>query len=110
LDTPRAGNSLDTLPERPMNALALLASTFAVVFCLGLQSLAVNHGHRWLAFGNSFLIGSSQLILFKLTPDASGLEIIAFLSGGPFGIVAAMQFFAWYRGKNLVNRKTGTHQ
>lgn len=82
-----------------MTALYLLASTFALVFFLGLQSLAVNGGHRWLAFGNSFLIGASNLVLFKLAPNADGLEIAAYLSGGPLGIVSAMAVFGrWKRG------------
>lgn len=33
-----------------MTAITLFASTFALVFFLGLQSLVVNAGHRWLAF------------------------------------------------------------
>ena len=81
-----------------MTALYLFASTFALVFFLGLQSLAVNGGHRWLAFGNSLLIGASNLVLFKLAPNADGLEIAAYLSGGPLGIVAAMAVFGrWKR-------------
>lgn len=82
-----------------MTALYLFGSTFALVFFLGMQSLAVNGGHRWLAFGNSFLIGASNLVLFKLAPQANGLEIAAYLSGGPLGIVSAMAVFGrWKRG------------
>lgn len=76
-----------------MTALLLLASTFALVFFLGMQSLVVNNGHRALAFANSFAIGLSQLALYKLAPDASGIEIAAYLSGGPIGIVTAMTVF-----------------
>lgn len=76
-----------------MTSLLMFASTFAVVFCLGMQSLLVNHGYALAAFLNSFLIGVCNLILFKLAPDASGFEIAAFLSGGPFGIVSAMAVF-----------------
>lgn len=76
-----------------MTALALLASTFCLVFFLGLQSLVVNAGHRLAAFANSFAIGTANLILFKLAPDASGIEIAAYLCGGPFGIVAAMELY-----------------
>jgi hypothetical protein len=76
-----------------MTAVALLVSTFALVFFLGLQSLLVNHGHRALAFGNSLCIGAANLVLFKLAPDASGIEIAAYLAGGPFGVVAAMAAF-----------------
>ena len=76
-----------------MTALALLASTFALVFCLGMQSQMVNNGHFIGAFINSLAIGCSNLALFKLAPNASGLEIIAYLAGGPFGIVASMAFY-----------------
>lgn len=83
-----------------MTAVALLASTFALVFFLGMQSLIVNNGHRWLAFCNSFAIGLSQLTLYKLAPDANGIEIAAYLSGGPFGIVCAMIVFQRWRARH----------
>ena len=73
-----------------MSALYLLASTFALVFALGLQSQLVNNGHYASAFLNSLVIGSCNLVLFKLAPTASGLEVAAYLVGGPFGIVASM--------------------
>lgn len=73
-----------------MSAIALLASTFALVFFLGLQSLNVNGGRHVAAFFTSLGIGTSNLVLFKLAPDSSGLEIAAYLAGGPFGIVASM--------------------
>jgi len=80
-----------------MTALALLASTFLLVFALGLQSQLVNNGHYASAFLNSLVIGSSQLVLFKLAPDATGIEIAAYLAGGPFGIVASMGCYRWLR-------------
>jgi hypothetical protein len=73
-----------------VTALALFASTYALVFFLGLQSLNVNRGHYWAAFFTSFGIGAGNLVLFKLAPDATGLEIAAYLAGGPFGIVSSM--------------------
>ena len=73
-----------------MNALLLLTGTFALVFCLGLQSQLVNNGHYGAAFLNSLAIGSANLVLFKLAPDASGWQVAAYLVGGPFGIVASM--------------------
>lgn len=79
-----------------MSALALLASTFALVFCLGMQSQLVNNGHYAGAFCNSLAIGTCNLVLFKLAPDATGWEVAAYLAGGPFGIVAAM---AAYRAR-----------
>lgn len=73
-----------------MNAAILFASTFALVFALGMQSLNVNGGHYKAAFFTSFLIGGSNLVLLKLGPDATGWEITAYLTGGPLGIVLSM--------------------
>ena len=73
-----------------MTELILFISTYVLVFGLGLQSLNVNNGHHMLAFITSFAIGSMQMVLFKLAPDASWSEIAAFLLGGPFGIVSSM--------------------
>jgi hypothetical protein len=74
-----------------MTALLLFISTFALVFALGLQSLNVNGGHYAAAFCTSFGIGAAHLVLYKLAPDAAGLDIAAYLMGGPFGIIAAMK-------------------
>lgn len=71
----------------------LLLSTFALVFCLGLQSQLVNNGHFAGAFFNSLAIGAANLVLFKLAPEATGWEVAAYLAGGPFGIVASMAFY-----------------
>lgn len=86
-----------------MTALYLLASTFALVFTLGLQSQLVNRGHLVAAMVNSFLIGSANLILFKLAPEASGLEIAGFLLGGPFGIAASMWAYRRFFAKGARN-------
>jgi hypothetical protein len=73
-----------------MTELALFSSTFILVFALGFQSLNVNNGHYVAAFMTSFAIGGSNLVLFKYVPDANVTEILAYLIGGPFGIVASM--------------------
>lgn len=73
-----------------MNALILFASTFVLVFALGLQSLNVNGKHYAAAFFTSFAIGGSNMVLLKLGPDANWVEIAAYLFGGPLGIVASM--------------------
>jgi hypothetical protein len=73
-----------------VNELILFASTFALVFALGLQSLNVNGGHYRAAFLTSFIIGGANMVLLKLGPNAGVTEIIAFLAGGPFGIVSSM--------------------
>ncbi len=80
-----------------MTALALFASTFALVFALGLQSLNVNGGHYRAAFLTSFAIGAANLVLFKLAPEATGIEIAAYLAGGPIGIISAMKAHPWLR-------------
>jgi len=73
-----------------MTAGALFLSTLLLVFFLGLQSLNVNSGRYVAAFVTSFGIGAANLALFKLAPDAGGVEVAAYLSGGPVGIVASM--------------------
>lgn len=61
-----------------------------LVFALGFQSLNVNNGHYFAAALTSFVIGAMQMILLKLLPDASSIEIAAFVGGGPLGIAASM--------------------
>jgi hypothetical protein len=73
-----------------MNEVLLFASCFVSVFALGFQSQNVNKGHYWSAFITSFAIGGGHLALYKLLPDAALSEVIAYLLGGPFGIVASM--------------------
>lgn len=73
-----------------MSEALLFGSTFAVVFFLGLQSLNVNGGHYGLAFATSFAIGASQLALYRYMPEATLTQTVAYLLGGPFGIVASM--------------------
>lgn len=82
-----------------MTALALFASTFMLVCALGAQSLFVNNGRYLSAALNSFAIGTGNLILFKLAPDASGWEIAGFLCGGPAGIASAMYLLRHYHRK-----------
>lgn len=73
-----------------MTELLLFLSTFLLVFFLGLQSLNVNGGHTRAAFCTSFGIGLGNLILFKLAPNANWSECLAYLAGGPLGIVSSM--------------------
>jgi hypothetical protein len=88
------------------NAALLLISTFALVFALGLQSQLVNNGHFAGAFFNSLAIGTANLVLFKLAPTASGIEIAGYLIGGPFGIVCSM--VAYRRFKSYSKFSTTT--
>lgn len=73
-----------------MKELALFAAAFTTVFSLGFQQLNVVHGHYRAAFLTSFLIGTSQIVLWRYVPDASMQQIAATLAGGPFGIVSSM--------------------
>lgn len=88
-----------------MTEFTLFISTFILVFALGAQSLNVNNGHYWAAAFTSFAIGASQMVLFKLAPDANWTEIFAFLLGGPFGITAAM--WAHPRLSSVLKRRGG---
>ena len=80
-----------------MNEIILFSSTFLLVFFLGLQSLNVNGGHLLAAFLCSFAIGFSQLLVLKLGPDAGITESIAYLAGGPFGIICSMHTHGWIK-------------
>lgn len=73
-----------------MTELALFVSVFVSVFALGFQSQNVNQGHYLAAFMTSFLIGGGHLALYRLMPEASLSEVLAYLLGGPFGIIASM--------------------
>ena len=76
-----------------MTLVLLFTSSFAVVFLLGAQSLLVNNGRYAAAFANSVAIGLCNTLFFRLVPDATPLELAAFIAGGPFGIVSAMWTF-----------------
>jgi hypothetical protein len=74
-----------------MSEVALFASTFVMVFALGLQSLNVNGGHYVAAVFTSFAIAGGNLVVLHLVPSfAAPLELLAYFSGGPVGIVASM--------------------
>ncbi len=73
-----------------MEAALIFGSTFVLVFALGFQSMNVNRGHYFAAFFTSFLIGTSNLVLFKTVPQAGFFEMSAYLSAGPFAIIASM--------------------
>lgn len=82
-----------------MTELLLFGSTFVLVFLLGFQSLNVNGGHYVAAFLSSFGISLSQLILYKLVPDATWTQVAAYMSGGPLGIVASMYVHRRWMGR-----------
>lgn len=73
-----------------MTHAALFLSAFATVFLLGIQRQNVHGRHYLAAIVTSFGIGTAQIFLWRLVPQAGALEIAATLAGGPCGIVAAM--------------------
>lgn len=83
-----------------MNAWILFVSTFIMVGALGFQSLNVNNGHYAAAFLTSFAIGTGNLFVLKLVPGGDAAVMVAYLMGGPFGIVASM----WLH-KRTIGRK-----
>ena len=84
-----------------MTALYLFTSTLSLVFCLGLQSQFVNNGHFVAAFTNSLAIGAANLVLFKLAPDATPLESLGYITGGPIGIVLSMWAYRYFEIKKV---------
>lgn len=79
-----------------MNALFIFAATFAVVLFLGLQSLNVNGGHKLLAVLTSFGISVANLFILKVMPGPTdGLELVAYMTGGPLEIFASMCIHPW---------------
>ena len=79
-----------------MNALFLFAATYFLVLFLGLQSLNVNGGHRFLSALTSFGIGTANITILKIMPGPTGgLELIAYLTGGPAGILTSMAIHPW---------------
>lgn len=73
-----------------MTHLALFASAFFTVFLLGFQQKNVHGDHYFAAVITSFGIGTAQILLWRLIPEATAGQIAATLIGGPTGIVAAM--------------------
>lgn len=75
-----------------MSAALIFAASFGLVLCLGVQQLNVQQGRELAAVLTSVLIGLCNLALLKLVPAPTDLvETLAFLAGGPAGIVAAMR-------------------
>ncbi len=83
-----------------MNALFLFAATYFLVLFLGLQSLNVQGGHRFLSALTSFGIGVANLTVLKIMPGPTGvIEIAAYLMGGPLGVVTSIAIHPWMARK-----------
>lgn len=85
-----------------MTALLIFGSTYGVVLALTVQHLNINSGQKLMAFVTSVLIGVFNLVLLKLMPQpTSWVEVLAYVFGGPLGIVTAMRvhplLMAWHQ-------------
>ena len=77
-----------------MNPLIVFVVTFAQVFFIGLQQMNVHHGRKCAAFATSLCIGGCQLASAIIVVRNGGIpDSLAYLVGGPLGIVASMTFF-----------------
>ena len=91
------------LPSRPDHRIVYAASSLYAFEAVraGVRVFRYEPGflHQKVVLIDSEIsaIGSANLVLFKLAPNASGLEIAAYLVGGPFGIVASMTAYQWLR-------------
>lgn len=81
-----------------MNALLLFLGSFFVVFALGFQQHNVHYRRYQAAFVNGIFIGIMNLLVLRLAPSASPVEMATFLIGGPLGSVAAI----WLNGKVFI--------
>lgn len=72
-----------------ITAMGLFLSQTLTVALLVIQSRLNIHGYMRVAALNSLLIGTCQLVMWKIMPDPSWLEIAAFLLAGPVGNVIA---------------------
>lgn len=82
--------------------LMLFFSSYFLVLLLGFQSQIVRDKHAITAFVTSLMIGTCQLVLFKLAPNASTLESIVFVLGGAFGITSSIylhNFWLWIHSR-----------
>lgn len=83
-------------------ALLFFSSLF-MVFLLGMQSLNVNGGHYMAAAVTSILIGVCNFFVLRYIPtsqDMSFWPFIAYIAGGPIGIVLSILFHQKFRKRN----------
>jgi hypothetical protein len=83
---------MDHIPH----SLILFALSFVSVLLLGVQAQVVRLRHNVVAFFVSLAIGSMSIFYFRLVPDASTFELVLFVLGGAFGIVASIYVHELY--------------
>jgi len=82
-----------------MKEIALFGGSFALVFALNFQQHHVHSRRSGFTFVNAVIIGVLNLVMLKLGSQASPTEMVAYISGGPMGNVAAM----WAHDKIFVD-------
>jgi predicted MFS family arabinose efflux permease len=80
-----------------VSEVLLFSSQFVVVLLLVVQSINNNHGRVMLGAFTSLFIGVAQIATFKLLPDASWSEAIAWIAAGPVANVVAQ----WIKRKDI---------
>ena len=73
-----------------MNGMLLFLGSFFLVFALGFQQSNVQHSRYQAALVNGLFIGVMNLLVLRIGPSASTMEMIAFLIGGSLGSAAAI--------------------
>ena len=81
-----------------MNGTLLFLGSFFLVFALGFQQSNVQHSRYQAAFVNGLFIGVMNLLVLRIGPSASTIEMVAFLIGGALGSAAAI----WFNGKIFI--------
>jgi uncharacterized membrane-anchored protein YitT (DUF2179 family) len=81
-----------------MNGMLLFFGSFFLVFALGFQQSNVQHSRYQAAFVNGLFIGVMNLLVLRMGPSASNMEMIAFLIGGALGSAAAI----WFNGRIFI--------
>lgn len=83
-----------------MNALAIFLCTFSLTFLTGFQSQNIGGGHKRVSFITSALISLMSLVTVKVIANPTDLFTdIAYIFGGPFGIVASLKLHPVIKNK-----------
>lgn len=98
------------LDDISLTTFYLFASSYVIVFLLGLQSQVVRDKQVFSSFVIATGIGCCELFKLKLAPEASVIDGSFFVLGGSLGIVSSIYFHTkfftkrWFYLKNNYNR------
>lgn len=75
------------------SAIQIFLCTFTLTFLAGFQSQNIAGRHKRMSFITSAIMGLVSLITLKMVSGHTDmLTNIAYIFGGPFGIVASLKF------------------